>query len=81
MDLNVFGAVHWIYLVITLLMSAVGLFCAKKFAKTEKSQKIVIFWIFLHPSTCGAKHDKRPKIPPLQNLSKDEIDKLVREYI
>ena len=26
--------------------------------------------------TCGAKHDKRPKIPPLQNLSKDEIDKL-----
>ena len=47
----------------------------------EKSQKIVIFWIFLHPSTCSAKHDKRPKIPPLQNLSKDEIDKLVREYI
>ena len=42
MDLNVFGAVHWIYLAITLTLSAVGLFCAKKFAKTEKSQKIIL---------------------------------------
>jgi hypothetical protein len=33
MDLRVFGAVHWIYLLITLTLSAVGLFCAKKFAK------------------------------------------------
>ncbi len=42
MDLKVFGAVHWIYLAITLTLSAVGLFCAKKFAKTEKSQKIIL---------------------------------------
>ena len=42
MDLNVFGAVHWIYLAITLSLSAIGLFCAKKFAKSEKSQKIVL---------------------------------------
>lgn len=42
MDLNVFGAVHWIYLAITLSLSVVGLFCAKKFAKSEKSQKIIL---------------------------------------
>lgn len=42
MDLNVFGAVHWIYLAITLSLSAAGLICAKKFAKTEKSQKIIL---------------------------------------
>ena len=42
MDLNVFGAVHWIYLAISLTLSAVGLFCAKKFAKTEKSQNIIL---------------------------------------
>ena len=42
MDLNVFGAVHWIYLAITLTLSAAGLFCAKKFAKNEKSQKIIL---------------------------------------
>lgn len=42
MDLKVFGLVHWIYLAITIPLSAVGLFCAKKFAKTEKSQKIIL---------------------------------------
>ena len=42
MDLNVFGTVHWIYLAITLSLSAVGLVCAKKFAKSEKSQKIIL---------------------------------------
>lgn len=42
MDLRVFGTVHWIYLLITLLLSGVGLFCAKKFAKSEKSQKIIL---------------------------------------
>ena len=42
MDLNVFGAIHWIYLAITLTISVVGLFCAKKFAKSEKSQKIIL---------------------------------------
>lgn len=42
MDLRVFGLVHWIYLIITLPLSAVGLFCVKKFAKSEKAQKIVL---------------------------------------
>lgn len=42
MSLNVFGAVHWIYLLITIPLSVVGLFCAKKFAKSEKSQQIVL---------------------------------------
>ncbi|MBP3619859.1 MAG: YwaF family protein [Clostridia bacterium] len=42
MSLKVFGGVHWLYLAITLTLSAVGLFCAKKFAKSEKSQKIVL---------------------------------------
>ena len=42
MDLRVFGSVHWIYLAITLTLSVVGLVCAKKFAKTEKSQKIIL---------------------------------------
>ena len=42
MDLNVFGGVHLIYLAITLPLSAAGLYLAKKYAKTEKSQKIVL---------------------------------------
>lgn len=42
MDLTVFGSVHWIYLAITLTLSVTGLFCAKKFAKSEKSQKIIL---------------------------------------
>lgn len=42
MDLTVFGTVHLIYLAITIPLSCIGLFLAKKFAKTEKSQKIVL---------------------------------------
>lgn len=42
MSLNVFGGVHIIYLLITLPLSAIGLYFAKKYAKTEKSQQIVL---------------------------------------
>ena len=42
MDLRVFGLVHWIYLLITIPASVLGLFFAKKYAKSEKSQKIIL---------------------------------------
>jgi uncharacterized membrane protein YagU involved in acid resistance len=42
MDLNVFGSTHLIYLAITLPLSAIGLYCAKKYAKSEKAQNIVL---------------------------------------
>lgn len=42
MDLSVFGKVHIIYLGITLPISAIGLYLAKKYAKTEKAQRIVL---------------------------------------
>ena len=42
MDLNVFGGVHIIYLLTTFSVSAVGLYFAKKYAKTERSQSIVL---------------------------------------
>lgn len=42
MDLNVFGSVHLIYLGITLPLSAAGLYLAKRYARTEKSKKIVL---------------------------------------
>ena len=42
MDLSVFGNVHIIYLAITLSVSTIGLYLAKKYAKTERSQKIVL---------------------------------------
>ena len=42
MNLNVFGGVHIIYLLITLPLSVIGLYFAKKYAKSEKSQKIVL---------------------------------------
>lgn len=42
MDLAVFGTVHLIYLAITIPLSCIGLFLAKKFTKTEKSQRIVL---------------------------------------
>lgn len=56
MDLNVFGSVHLIYLAVTLSLSAIGLILAKKYAKTERSQKIVLksiaamlfIWILLN---------------------------------
>lgn len=42
MNLDVFGEVHLIYLGITLPLSAAILWAAKKHAKTEKSQQIVL---------------------------------------
>ena len=42
MSLEVFGGVHLLYLGITLPVSAIGLFLAKKYAKTERSQKLVL---------------------------------------
>ncbi len=42
MDLRVFGTVHLIYLAITVPLSVIGLLLAKKFAKTEKAQSIVL---------------------------------------
>ena len=42
MELKVFGGIHFIYLAITLLLSVLGLFFAKKYAKSEKSQKIIL---------------------------------------
>lgn len=56
MDLRVFGSVHWIYLAITVTLTVVGLICAKKFAKSEKSQNIILkclgaalfIWILLN---------------------------------
>ena len=42
MDLRVFGTVHFIYLMITIPLSVIGLWLAKKYAKTEKAQSIVL---------------------------------------
>ena len=42
MDLRVFGTVHILYMVITLSLSVAVLILSKKFAKTEKSQAIVL---------------------------------------
>ena len=42
MNLDVFGSVHIIYLLITLPLSAFGLYFAKRYAKTEKTQKIIL---------------------------------------
>jgi len=42
MDLRVFGAVHLIYLATTIPFSCLAIFLAKKFAKTERNQKIVL---------------------------------------
>ena len=42
MDLGVFGSVHLIYLAITLPVSFAILFFAKKYAKSERSQQIVL---------------------------------------
>ena len=56
MDLNVFGSVHIIYLVITLPLSVLALFLGKKFVKSEKSQSIflkslaalLLIWIIIN---------------------------------
>ena len=42
MSLDVFGGVHFLYLGITLPIFVVGLVLAKKLAKTEKSQNVVL---------------------------------------
>ncbi len=42
MDLRVFGTVHWIYLILTVSLSVIGLLLAKKLAKTENAQSIVL---------------------------------------
>lgn len=42
MNLDVFGSVHLIYLAITLSLSVLGLFFAKKYARSERSQKIIL---------------------------------------
>ena len=42
MDLSVFGSVHLIYLAVTLPLSAAILYLSKRFARTERSQKIVL---------------------------------------
>lgn len=42
MGLGVFGPVHLIYLFITISLSVLGLFLAKRYAKTERTQNIVL---------------------------------------
>ena len=42
MDLRVFGTVHWLYLASTVPLTVIGLLLAKKYAKTEKAQSIVL---------------------------------------
>ena len=42
MNLNVFGPVHLIYLFITIPLSVVGLFLAKKYVKSASAQDIVL---------------------------------------
>lgn len=42
MDLTVFGSVHILYLLATVPVSVVGLVLAKKYAKTEKTQTVVL---------------------------------------
>lgn len=42
MDLRVFGTVHIIYLAITVPLTVIGLVLAKRYAKTEKAQSIVM---------------------------------------
>lgn len=42
MEIKVFGWQHIVYLVVFIALATVGLVCAKKFAKNEKSQRIVV---------------------------------------
>ena len=42
MELKLYGWIHIIYLVISIGITVAGLWCAKKFAKTEKAQAIVL---------------------------------------
>ena len=40
--MKIFGWQHFVYLAIFITLTTIGLICAKKFAKTEKSQHLVI---------------------------------------
>ena len=42
MDLSVFGIVHWIYLAITLPLSFLTLFFAKRYIKSDKAVKVFL---------------------------------------
>ena len=42
MELKLYGWIHIIYLIISIGLTVAGLWCAKKFAKTEKQQAIVL---------------------------------------
>lgn len=42
MRAEVFGWEHWVYLAVTITLTVLGLVCAKKFAKSEKSQNIIL---------------------------------------
>ena len=42
MNLNVFGSTHLIYLAITLPLSAIGLYCAKKYANYKKKHAFFV---------------------------------------
>ena len=74
MDLNVFGSVHIIYLVITLPLSVLALFLGKKFAQTEKSQSIflkilaglLLIWIIINRLSQVYRYDdvRREQIIP-----------------
>lgn len=40
--MKIFGAEHFVYLAVFFTLATIGLVCAKKFAKTERSQHILI---------------------------------------
>ena len=42
MSLDLYGGVHILYLLITLPLSAIGLYLAKRYAKTEAAQKLLL---------------------------------------
>lgn len=42
MPATVFGKEHFIYMAVTAILGAAGLLCAKKYAKSERSQAIVL---------------------------------------
>ncbi len=42
MELKLYGWIHIIYLIISIGITVAGLWCAKKFAKSEKSQTIIL---------------------------------------
>lgn len=42
MDIKIWGWQHFVYLAVFITIAVIGLICAKKFAKSENSQKIVV---------------------------------------